>query len=204
MGRQLVPLTLESLSDLPARCRACAFWELTPVGGAAAERAGRAAQEKAAWIATVLREWGSCGRVVHVDQRPVGFALYAPPAYVPRSQAFPTSPVSADAVQLLTARVLPEFEGQGLGRVLMQTVAKDLLSRGVRAIEAFGDSRWKEPACVLPTEYLRAVGFEVVRDHVAHPRLRLELKRAISWRADVELALDLLLGAKARPALRPS
>ncbi len=100
MGRRLVPLTLDNLPDLPHRCRACVFWELDPVSGEAAVKSGTSSLEKEAWISAVLLDWGSCGRVVYVDDVPVGFVLYAPPAYVPRSTAFPTSPLSPDAVQL--------------------------------------------------------------------------------------------------------
>ncbi|MGW0937865.1 GNAT family N-acetyltransferase [Streptomyces sp. NPDC002666] len=204
MGRRLVPLTLDNLPDLPQRCRSCVFWELDPVRGDAAVKGGRAEQEKESWISAVLLEWGSCGRVVYVDDVPAGFVLYAPPAYVPRATAFPTSPVSPDAVQLMTALILPGYQGQGLGRVMVQTVAKDLIRRGFKAIEAFGDARWKEPACVLPADHLLAVGFKTVRPHPAHPRLRLELRTTLSWKEDVELALDRLLGAvQKEPALRP-
>src|ERR687887_1875139 len=126
MGRRLVPLTLDNLPDLPKRCRACVFWELDPVSGQAAVTAGTPELEKEAWISGVLLDWGSCGRVVYVDDVPAGFVLYAPPAYVPRSLAFPTSPVSPDAVQLMTSRILPGFQGQGLGRGLVQAGAKDL------------------------------------------------------------------------------
>ncbi|MFJ8788370.1 GNAT family N-acetyltransferase [Streptomyces sp. NPDC102462] len=204
MGRRLVPLTLDNLQDLPKRCRSCVFWELDPVSGEAAVRAGRATVEKEGWISAVLLDWGSCGRVVYVDEVPVGFALYAPPAYVPRSTAFPTSPVSPDAVQLMTAFIMPGYQGQGLGRVMVQTVAKDLLRRGFKAIEAFGDARWKEPACVLPADHLLAVGFKTVRPHPAYPRLRLELRTTLSWKEDVEMAIDRLLGAvQKEPALRP-
>ncbi|MEU4265934.1 GNAT family N-acetyltransferase [Streptomyces argenteolus] len=204
MGRRLVPLTLDNLSDLPRRCRSCVFWELDPVSGEAAVKAGRPGLEKEAWISGVLLEWGSCGRVVYVDDVVAGFVLYAPPAYVPRAMAFPTSPVSPDAVQLMTALILPQFRGQGLGRVIVQTVAKDLLRRGFKAIEAFGDARWKEPACVLPADHLLAVGFKTVRPHPTYPRLRLELRTTLSWKEDVELALDRLLGVvQKEPALRP-
>ncbi|KOV63427.1 GNAT family N-acetyltransferase [Streptomyces sp. MMG1121] len=204
MGRRLVPLTLDNLQDLPPRCRSCVFWELDPVSGEAAVRAGTSAPEKEGWISAVLLDWGSCGRVVYVDDAPVGFVLYAPPAYVPGSTAFPTSPVSPDAVQLMTAFVLPGYQGQGLGRVLVQAVAKDLLRRGFKAIEAFGDARWKEPACLLPADHLLAVGFKTVRQHPTHPRLRLELRSTLSWKEDVEMALDRLLGAvQKEPALRP-
>ncbi|RLV01429.1 GNAT family N-acetyltransferase [Streptomyces griseocarneus] len=204
MGRRLVPLTLDNLPDLPARCRSCVFWELDPVSGEAALKAGRPELEKEAWISAVLLEWGSCGRVVYVDEAPVGFVLYAPPAYVPRSGAFSTSPVAADAVQLMTGWLLPAYQGQGLGRTMVQTVAKDVIRRGFKAIEAFGDAHWKEPACVLPADHLLAVGFKTVRPHPRYPRLRLELRTALSWKEDVELALDRLLGAvQKEPALRP-
>ncbi|MDQ0951084.1 GNAT superfamily N-acetyltransferase [Streptomyces phaeochromogenes] len=204
MGRRLAPLTLDNLQDLPKRCRACVFWELDPVSGQAAVKAGTPELEKEAWISAVLLEWGSCGRVVYVDDVPAGFVLYAPPAYVPRATAFPTSPVSPDAVQLMTAFIMPGFQGQGLGRVMVQTVAKDLLRRGFKAIEAFGDARWKEPACVLPADHLLAVGFKTVRPHPTYPRLRLELRTTLSWKEDVELALDRLLGAvQKEPVLRP-
>lgn len=204
MGRQFVPLTLDNLPELPKRCRDCVFWELDPVNGAAAVRSGHPDAEKEAWISAVLLEWGSCGRLVQVDGQPVGFVLYAPPAYVPRSSTFPTSPVSPDAVQLMTAWLLPEYRGQGLGRVIVQTVAKDVLRRGFRAIEAFGDARGEDSACVLPAEHLLAVGFKTVRPHHAFPRLRLDLRSTVSWKQDVERALDQLLGAvQKEPALRP-
>nr|WP_242454293.1 hypothetical protein [Bailinhaonella thermotolerans] len=112
--------------------------------------------------------------------------------------------MSADAVLLMTAHILPEFAGGGLGRMLVQGVAKDLTRRGVRAIEAFGDLKWEEPACVLPADYLLAVGFKTVRPHLRFPRLRLELKNAVSWREDVEVALERLLGSMSpERALRP-
>ncbi|NEB56108.1 GNAT family N-acetyltransferase [Streptomyces griseus] len=204
MGRRLVPLTLDNLPDLPERCRSCVFWELDPVSGEAAVKAGKPKLEKEAWISAVLLEWGSCGRVVYVDDVPAGFVLYAPPAYVPRSTAFPTSPVSPDAVQLITGLIVPAYQGQGLGRVLVQTVAKDVLRRGFKAIEAFGDTRSEQATCVLPAEHLLAVGFKTVRPHPVHPRLRLDLRTTLSWKGDVEMALDRLLGAvQKEPVLRP-
>ncbi|SCD40713.1 GNAT family N-acetyltransferase [Streptomyces sp. OspMP-M43] len=204
MGRRLVPLTLDNLPDLPERCRSCVFWELDPVSGEAAVKAGKPKLEKEAWISAVLLEWGSCGRVVYMDDVPAGFVLYAPPAYVPRSTAFPTSPVSPDAVQLITGLIVPAYQGQGLGRVLVQTVAKDVLRRGFKAIEAFGDTRSEQATCVLPAEHLLAVGFKTVRPHPVHPRLRLDLRTTLSWKEDVEMALDRLLGAvQKEPVLRP-
>ena len=204
MSRRAVSVTLDNLDDLPSRCRSCVFWELDPLARERAVEAGDTGFEKESWLSATLLEWGSCGKIVYVDGVPAGFVLYAPPAYAPRSVAFPTSPVSPDAVLLMTGHVVPDFAGGGLGRMLLQSVAKDLTRRGVRAIEAFGDERWESPACVLPADALRSVGFKTVRPHHRFPRLRLELKSAVSWREDVEVALERLLGSMSPdPLLRP-
>src|SRR5580700_8014506 len=154
MSRRIVNITLDNLGDLPPRCRKCVFWELGPVSRARAEESGDPELEKESWVSSVLLEWGSCGKIAYVDSVPAGYVLYAPPLYVPRSVAFPTSPVSGDAVLLMTANILAEFQGGGLGRMLVQGVAKDLTRRGVKAIEAFGDLRGEGISCMLPAAYL--------------------------------------------------
>ena len=204
MSRRLVNITLDNLSDLPLTCRSCVFWELDPVSNARAE-ANDPGLEKESWISSMLLEWGNCGKILYVDGVPAAFVLFAPPHYVPRSVAFPTSPVSADAVLLMTARVLDEFSGGGLGRMLVQGVAKDLTRRGVKAIEAFGMRNWEPFSCMLPADYLLAVGFKTVRPHHQYPRLRMELRTALTWREDVEVALERLLGSMTpERVLRPA
>ncbi len=219
MARHVARLTLDTLADLPEDVRTCLFWELDPVRRARVERAGVAAEEKESWVAGVLLEWGSCGRVLYVDQEPAGFILYAPAGYFPGSASLPTSPIGEDAVQLATAEVLPGYQGGGLGRVLMQAMVKDLLPRDQRAVEAFGAvhptgavartlrAAAKADECVLPVEFLQAVGFKTQRAHPRYPRLRLELKSVLTWREEMEVALARLLGAvrpsRARPAAQP-
>lgn len=195
MSRRLASITLDNLDDLPIRCRRCIFWELDPVNQARVLEVGEPALEKESWVSTVLLQWGSCGKIVYVDGVAAGYMLYAPPLYVPRSVAFPTSPVSADAVLLMTANILAEFSGGGLGRMLVQGLVKDLSRRGIRAVEAFGDLKPDNLGCMMPAEYLLAVGFKTVRPHIRYPRLRLEVKTAMSWREDVEVALERLLGS---------
>lgn len=214
MSRRLVNVTLDNLADLPVRCRGCVYWELDPVAGERAGDSGDTGLEKEAWISDTLLEWGSCGQLVYADGVPAGYILYAPPAYVPRSVAFPTSPVSPDAVLLMTGRVIPEFAGGGLGRMLLQGLVRDVVRRGVRAIEAFGltgsprgsgqvgdDGDGLNHGCLLPADYLRAVGFKTVRPHPRTPRLRLDIRTTASWREDVESALERLLGSIHAPVL---
>lgn len=231
MSRQLENLTLDNLDDLPSRCRRCIVWELDPVAARSAVSAGTTELDKEAWVSATLLDWGSCGKIVYVDSVPAGYVLFAPPAYVPRSRAFPTSPVSPDAALLVTAYVQPEFAGAGLGRLLVQDVVKELSRRDIKALEAFGDRRTSvapedirragqsrdviEPvdpvdaarsggSCVVPADFLLSVGFKTVRPHHRFPRLRLDVKNAISWREDVEVALERLLGTlNPEPAFRP-
>ncbi len=211
MSRCLAALTLDTVSDLPAPCRSCIAWELDPVAARAARRAGGVELEKESWLSAVLLEWGSCGRIAYADDEPIGFVTYAPPQFVPRATAFPTSPVSADAVVLMTGGVQPVHRGGGIARMLVQGAAKDLTRRGVRAIEAFGSadgaergigqSRDDPHACLVPADLLLAVGFKTVRQHHRTPRLRLDLRTALSWREDVEHALERILGTVRVPAL---
>jgi hypothetical protein len=205
MARRLVNLTLDNLDDLVGDCRSCVFWELDPLGRERACAGGRQHAEKEAWVSKTLLEWGCCGQLLYVDGTAAGHVLYAPPAYVPRSSAFSTSPISSDAVLLMSARVAPEQVGAGLGRMLIQGVARDVTRRGIKAIEAFGRTSGVPDrsglSCLLPADFLLAVGFKTVRPHRQTPRLRLEVKSLVSWREDVESALERVLGSISVPVL---
>jgi GNAT superfamily N-acetyltransferase len=193
MSRKVVRLTLDHLEEISAPCRSCLFWELDPVRR---ERVADACAEKDAWVSEVLREWGSCGRVILVDDVPVGYAVYAPDAFLPGAAAFATAPVSSDAVLLTTVHVDPAYRGGGLARMLVQGMARDLVQRGgIAAIEAFGDPSGRGGRCLLPVEFLGSVGFKTHRPHPTTPRLRMDLRATISWKGEVESALERLVGA---------
>ena len=198
--RRLAPLTRDSLDELPSPCRSCTRWELDAVHRARVEAEGGGADAKATWLTSTLLDWGSCGQVVRVDGAIAGYALYAPPAYLPGLAAYPTAPVSPDAVALAALRVEPEHAGHGLARMLVQGMAADLVRRGVRAVEAVAwaaDQPGSAPECLVPADFLLAVGFTTVRAHPRTPRLRLDLRSTAVWREDVvEAALDRLLGRR--------
>jgi N-acetylglutamate synthase-like GNAT family acetyltransferase len=140
--------------------------------------------------------------------------------------------VSEDAVQLATVVVFPGNGDAGLGRALVQVMARDLVRRGgVRAVEAItcvradgrsddhpgqGAGEGEEEDAVggpeayvtdsacppVPAEFLQRVGFTTVRAHPRHPRLRLELRSLVSWREEVGTAWERIRGA-VRPVVRP-
>ncbi|MCW2829137.1 MAG: GCN5-related N-acetyltransferase [Marmoricola sp.] len=198
MARKIERLTLDHLDQLPGGCGQCVFWELDPVRRAAVR--GHEAEEKAAWVSTVLREWGSCGQVAVVDGEVVGHMIWAPPVHVPSSHGFATAPISSDAVIMTTAYVAPPHRGGGLGRMMMQGMAKELVQRGgVKAVEAFGDTRGRSGHCVVPADFLLAVGFSTLRAHVLHPRMRMDLRTTLSIREELEKGLGRLLAPVKRP-----
>lgn len=146
----------------------------------------------------------------------LGYALYAPPRTVPRAHRFPTAPVSADAVLLTSMNVEPGHDTDDVRHALVAQIVDELVRRGVRALEAFG----RTPAaaelptvpvdadigplletrgecsiehCVIDDGFLTSAGFTVVAPHRYFPRLRLELDKGLSWKVEVEIALEHLL-----------
>ena len=200
--------------EFDGHSRTCVFWELDPTV-VHLDAIADPGLEKEAWISALLAEWGSCGRVVRDGDLARGHALYAPPSEVPRARLFPTSPVSVDAVLLMSIGIYEQAAPWRLITPLMNAVTGDLVRRGVRAIEAFG---YRESApeldfdpalllrdsanlgvgdcsparCMISVEWLEQLGFQEVAPHHRYPRLRLELGRGLGWKAEVEAALEKL------------
>lgn len=174
MSRKAVRLTLDHLPQLPEPARTSLRWKLDAVTRAQVEPA-EVENEVESWLSEVLREWGSCGRVVLWDDEPVGMALYAPPAFLPGLAELPTAPPSPDAVVMAEMYVAEHARGAGVGRMLVQATARDLVQRHVTALEAFGvrtPSPFPNPGAndLLPADFLGAVGFKT-HGRTAPPRV---------------------------------
>jgi GNAT superfamily N-acetyltransferase len=197
MARTLAPLTPEHLAGLDDHVSSCLFWLHDPVARSRVPDGQRRAEVEA-WTAEVLAEWGSCGRVLLVDDRPVGLALYGPARFFRGAGSIPTAPVSPDAVLLAAVHVDEAHRGGGLARMLVQGAARDLVEREVRALEAFGQTG-HDHECVMPLGFLEAVGFRPHRPHPTVPRMRMDLRTTRTWLSEMELAVQRLVGLT-RPA----
>lgn len=203
MARRVVRLTPDHLDTLPAQVAARLRWKVDAVTLGRVPAHERR-DEVRLWASEVLREWGSCGRVVLWDDEPVGVAVHAPPLFLPGLAELPTAPASQDAVVLADLFVLPHARGAGVGRMLVQSVASDLVSRDVRALETFGSLRARTgDEALLPVDFLAAVGFATQREHLTTPRMRIDLRSTRSWRDEVEQALEKIVGV-VLPGQRPA
>jgi len=199
--RRVTDLTTGDLDVLPDRCRRCLFWELggaRPADAAHPRPDALAADpivQKEAWWSAV--DGGIPGRVVRVDGRAIGYcALGSAEAYARRRPPVPR--LSDDALFLATAWVEPEARGSGLGRLLVQAAVKEALRRDLRAVEAYGDRRHRDGACVLPCTWLLHEGFVVHEEHPRHPVMRLDVRTTVRWAESLEDAAHQLVGRLAR------
>lgn len=205
-GRRVVALTGELLEELPAPCATCLFWERgEPCPDDRDRRASTerdAAIRKQAWASTRLQEGWAPGRAVRLDGALVAWVTFAP-AGVFTALRPPSPRVSADALQLATLYVQPTLRGRGLGRLLLQAAVREALHADLAAVEAYGDRRWRERACLLPATWLLREGFEVHREAPRRPLLRLDVRRTVRWAPTLEAALEEMLGRLPRPARVP-
>ncbi len=106
---------------------------------------------------------------------------------------------------LVTAMTSPAAngDGRGLRKALVQTAAKDALKRGVRSLDVVASrpTARSPHACVLEAPPLEKFGFRVERDHPAYPRLRIDLRTAVTLRDE---AAAYLARALARIGVSPA
>ncbi|HET7397499.1 MAG TPA: N-acetyltransferase [Intrasporangium sp.] len=198
---ELRAVTPDRVADLLSGCAPCTFWQTLPSNGHVS--ADDPLETLADWVARVGSDWGPPGRIAYVDGEPAGYVLVAPARHVPRLAAFPTAPADPATVMLLTAAVPRRNPGTALRKALVQAAAKEAARHRARAIEAIGARALARAphGCVLQVPFLEEVGFRVEREHPAYPRLRMDLRTALTVR---EEAAELLSRALARvPGMRP-
>ncbi|HET8988773.1 MAG TPA: N-acetyltransferase [Humibacillus sp.] len=205
-------LTPDRVGDLVGSCAPCTFWQTVPRNGHGGRPAPEARLEELAhWVEQVTADWGPPGRIAYVDDRPFGHVVLAPARFVPRLAAFPTAPSDPAAVMLVTAVTAPDAngDGRGLRKVLLQAAAKDALKQHVRSLDVVASRPVAVGPhdCVLEAAPLEKFGFRVERDHPAYPRLRIDLRTAVTLRdeaaAYVARALARIPGVHPAPEVHP-
>lgn len=201
-SRRVGLLDAAAVDQLPGRCASCVFWELGAPRPADDHERELRREQKREWVASELDRDGPPGRVIRIEDEFAGYVLFARSgAFAGRRIDLPVT--SDDALTLATLWVEPHWRQHGLGRLLVQAALREAHRREVKAVEAFGDRRFSEGACVLPAAWLLHEGFVVHREHPRHPLMRIDVRRTASWAESLEHALTELL-EKVRPSLAPN
>lgn len=213
MARRALPLTGDEVERLPGACSTCLFWEL---GAPCPDPRSRGVLEgiwsgpapsdpltrKQAWVSAQVQDGGPPGRVVVVDGEVIAYALFAPSSAFSARAGLAPRP-SDDALLLATAWVSPTHREVGIGRLLIHAALREAVRRHAPAVEAYGDRRWRERACVLPATWLLHEGFEVHREHARTPLFRVEVRRTARWAESLEHAWEEVLGRLPRTSPSP-
>jgi GNAT superfamily N-acetyltransferase len=182
MSLRVLDVGLDNLHLIPKECLNDLSWELP---GADPSVDPRFYKEE--WFSSTLLEWGGCGKLLVEDEQALAFAQYAPATLFPRVAEFPAGRAVGDGAYLAICYVVEGARGVGHGTELVRAVARDLVDRGYRALEALGDRDW-DGGSVLPFGFLTANGFTVVHEDPRHPLLRLDLRARMEPLLAVERA----------------
>ncbi len=198
--REVRILTPDRVGDLLGPCAPCTYWQTVPHNGHRPDPEPLALL--ADWVRDVTDDWGPPGRIVYADGAPIGYVVIAPARHVPRLAAFATGPSDPSTLMLVTAVVTDHHRGRGLTKLLVQTAAKAAVRHRVRALDAIAarPTALGHHPCIAEAIALERAGFHVARDHLTYPRLRLDLRTALTLRDD---AAEMLSRALAKIPMHP-
>lgn len=188
--RSIVSVNLDNLGKLPEKCRSCAYWESTSkveVNNVFEE--GNLTKEH--WYNIVLTEWGSCGKLLLQGGEVLGYSQYAPSSFFPQLEFIPLGSVSSDAIYLSCLYIPLSLRDRGLGKVLLNSIQKDLLRRGYRAIETFARRAPAQNPSGWIEFYLKN-GFQIIREAGLLALMRLDLKSILALQENLEVVLESL------------
>lgn len=199
--REVRALTPDRVGHLLGSCAPCTYWQTVPHNGYRPDP--EPLTLLADWVREVTDDWGPPGRVAYIDGAPVGHVIIAPARHVPRLAAFAAGPSEPSTLMLVTAVVTDRSRAPGLRKALLQAAAKDAMRHRARSLDAIGarPGALGHHPCIPEAAALERVGFRVEREHLTFPRLRLDLRGALTLRDE---AAEMLSRALARvPRMRP-
>ncbi|MEO0183349.1 MAG: GNAT family N-acetyltransferase [candidate division WOR-3 bacterium] len=178
---KIANLTLKNLNNAPEwdshpySCKYCIYWEY-PEECIDPEKENKEEnlQKKINWVKNTLNKFGNCGKILYVDKKPVGYAQYAPPEFLPNSFRYPVKP-DDDAVLISCLFIVQkDFRRMGLGRKLLQSIIDDLSRRKIKAVETFARKDNPENPSG-PIDFYLKNGFKIYKKDKGFPLMRLEL-----------------------------
>lgn len=137
-------ITPENTKEIPDPCKTCLYWE-NPTFKQSKElpqtEKAKYEAEKAAWFLKTLKEFGNCGKILYVDNKPIGYAQYSTANKLPNIREYRAEKLGTteESVAFISCLYISDksFRGKGLGEKLLNEVIIDLKKRGFKAVETF-------------------------------------------------------------------
>lgn len=155
-----------NLKDIPEPCRGCVYWEFPEEFEKGKDPKKKAVCEvkKREWFKLSMKEFGTCGKIVYHNDKPIAYAQFASSWLLPRSGKFDSKEVGKmeEGVVFLSCLYITDksMRGKGIGERLLQNIIEDLRRRGFKAIETFASrSETNNPSG--PMEFYIRNGFHI-------------------------------------------
>jgi len=171
-----------NLKDIPESCRGCVYWEFPEDFGKGKDEPQRKLEfetKKREWFEKTLDEFGTCGKIVYHNSKPIAYAQYASSTRLPNVNHYESKPVGKleEGVVFLSCLYVADetMRGSGIGEMLLQNIIEDLRRRGFKAIETFARrSEANNPSG--PMEFYIKNGFHIKdKTNSEFPLMRLFL-----------------------------
>jgi GNAT superfamily N-acetyltransferase len=143
----IADITEANLADIPESCKACIYWEFpedldkAKAQKAELEKRLEFERKKHEWFINTMKEFGTCGKIAYLKDRPVAYAQFAPSERLPNTAHYESHPVgkSKEGVVFLSCLYVAdkELRGKGLGKTLLRNIIDDLRKRRFNAVETF-------------------------------------------------------------------
>jgi ribosomal protein S18 acetylase RimI-like enzyme len=133
-----------NLTDVPESCRGCVYWESPSDFEKSKDNPQKKTEleaKKREWFEKTLEEFGSCGKIVYHDGKPIAYAQYSSSERLPQIGSYESKPVGKleEGVVFLSCLYVADekMRDKGVGEQLLQNIIEDLRRRGFKAIETF-------------------------------------------------------------------
>ena len=141
---QIEDIRRANLKDVPESCRGCVYWESPgdfEKGKDNPQKKTELEARKREWFEKTLEEFGSCGKVVYHDGKPIAYAQYSSSERLPKAGTYESKPVGKleEGVVFLSCLYVADetMREKGIGEQLLQNIVEDLRRRGFKAIETY-------------------------------------------------------------------
>jgi len=144
---QIEDITEANLQDIPESCRGCVYWEFPEEFDKAklekieTQKRLEFEEKKRTWFVQTLKEFGTCGKIVYYNDKPVAYAQFAPSVRLPNTSHYESKPVGKleEGVVFLSCLYIADkaLRGKGVGGALLKNIIDDLKRRGYQAVETF-------------------------------------------------------------------